>query len=293
MIVIIVSASAAIDLATAAAAAEEAEEAAEAAAAAEAELTSGAGRVSPTMPPPFTPSSSPANRKKSPTLGVGGAADTEPLGSSTAASGGGVFRREDTAIAATASDPPVAMAAPSEPSSSSSPPPRPSSATGALDVPTEEAHSLTPAPTEQEQLPRPDSNAAVAAQARAPATAKVTALDAAASAALEPERVAGRAGLVPDNTAKPAPPAPTKKASVLEENVYELVDRAFNGGLSQALVQTLTVVSERMPALQPGLQVRGGGGAGKMSSNHRSTLTRSHEPLLFCHIRGGESAHLS
>lgn len=50
-----------------------------------------------------------------------------------------------------------------------------------------------------------------------------------------------------------------KRAALLDEDTYELVDRVFFGGLSHALVQTLTVVAQRAPALQPQVQVRGRG----------------------------------
>ena len=50
----------------------------------------------------------------------------------------------------------------------------------------------------------------------------------------------------------------SKKAVQLDEDAGELVDRVFNGGLSHALVQTLTVIAERAPTLQPEVQVRGG-----------------------------------
>lgn len=49
--------------------------------------------------------------------------------------------------------------------------------------------------------------------------------------------------------------AVAKKPALLDDDAYELVDRVFNGGLSHALVQTLTVLAERTPALQPEVQV--------------------------------------
>ena len=46
-----------------------------------------------------------------------------------------------------------------------------------------------------------------------------------------------------------------KRPALLDEDTYELVDRVFFGGLSHALVQTLTVIAQRAPALQPEVQV--------------------------------------
>lgn len=46
-----------------------------------------------------------------------------------------------------------------------------------------------------------------------------------------------------------------KRPALLDEDTYELVDRVFFGGLSHALVQTLTVIAQRAPVLQPEVQV--------------------------------------
>lgn len=47
----------------------------------------------------------------------------------------------------------------------------------------------------------------------------------------------------------------SKRSGLLDDDAYDLVDRVFNGGLSHALVQTLTVIVERAPALQPEVKV--------------------------------------
>lgn len=48
----------------------------------------------------------------------------------------------------------------------------------------------------------------------------------------------------------------SKKTILLDDEAYVLVYRVFNGGLSHALVQTLTVIGERAPVLRREVQVK-------------------------------------
>lgn len=310
MIVIITSASAAIDSAAAATAAEvAAKAAAEAtldAAAEAAETPSGAGRFSPVLPPPSAPSSPPGTVKTNPTTPTCGPAEALPfgvLGREEGESATGVPALSTGSVSALEVSMPVASTSLSEARASSWPQLTPSSERGssaamgaAVDstesFPTEEepplsaTAALPPAVTRVETSHPTVSVASVTAAVTA--AMKPPALHATAATTSDPplameskassrivadlegitqalsERSAtpslaggaGRIGSVPP-MATPTP-ASVKKSSVLDEDTRELVGRAFNGGLSQALVQTLTVVAERAPALQPALQARKG-----------------------------------
>lgn len=194
---------------------------------------------------------------------------------------GVVMRSEDPALSGTSAA--AAAASVAEPATTTTtvapslaPPPPPLSAT-LPSFPTEGEASLLPASTQEQQqqhhppslssayhTPTADQAVHPAAAAAAPATTTndfPRTGDGAETPAAELEAVAplggdGVASFVAGSAGRGGAGAVGKKAGLLDEEAYELVDRVFNGGLSHALVQTLTVIAELAPALQPEVQVR-------------------------------------